>query len=169
MDVEPAMMEPPSVGSTQDPGSEPGIEESDHEVRAAGGLRKAIMNHFACLARTQEMHQGAPVVWNAAEWNERTWKDRNMEADITQLFLDLGLSSSVATMKDAGLKNFPCSRTNGFWLAVWKFRMDRSAKNGRLALSPAQLVSNTFAVLVVVAGICLAEPAVAQSDPRCAL
>ena len=161
----PIIMSPPSLGSasTHDSLSDCGLEPPDHEVFASGGLKKAVHQHFVSLAMTQEMHDGAPAPWNAAQWNDRMWTDRNMEVEITQLFVDLGMSSNIDEMKTLGLTSFPSERTNGFVLNIWKFRMDRDAKNGRLALSTCTAcVQQT---LFVVKAQCFAEPAVDQSSP----
>jgi hypothetical protein len=112
--------------------SESGLDLNEGEQ---GGLKHAIIHHFASLASTQSEHHGVPVGWSAGAWIARTWADADMEAGVTKLFADLGLESKMTAMKHLGLNTCPAKRTNGFWLPVWKFRLDRDAKNGSLVLS----------------------------------
>jgi hypothetical protein len=119
-----------SPSSTQDSLSDPDLDLSDLD------LKTAIHQHFASLVLTQDTQPtGVPVGWSAGQWNARTWADGGMEAGITQLFVDLGLESKMTAMKHLGLNTFWRTRTEDFWLPVWKFRLDRDAKNGSLALS----------------------------------
>lgn len=154
---------PPSVGSTRasshDTASESGLDPIEQEGLADGGLKKAILQHFVSLASTSVTHHGVPACWSAGEWNDRTWANGDMEASITQLFGSLGLDSTIPTMKHQSLAVFPGRRTNGFWLPVWKFRLDRDAKNGRLALSVALLCAahvNTVPIVCIIC--CFAVP-----------
>ena len=131
---------PRSEGSTRastlDSASESGVDPSELEAfHSEGGLRKAIIQHFASLANTSDTHHGVPVCWSAGEWNARIWADRDMEEELTKLFSILGLDDRMTAMKLIDLNIFPGRRVNGFWLPVWKLRLDRDAKNGSLALS----------------------------------
>jgi hypothetical protein len=141
----------PSVCSTRastvsDSASESGLEPNEGDRCP---LKKAITHHFASLASTQSEHHGVPVGWSAGQWIHHTWADADMEAGITKLFADLGLESKMTIMKHAGLSTFPRGRTNGFWLPVWKFRLDRDAKNGSLALSHMRNTSQRWPVLLL--------------------
>jgi hypothetical protein len=123
--------------STHDSTSESGIDPNEAAFYAEGGLKKAISQYFASLASTSDTHHGVPVCWNAGAWNAHSWEGRNMEEEVTQLFSDLGLEDNMKVIKDKCLNVFPGRRVNGIWLALWNLRMDRDAKNGRLALSLA--------------------------------
>lgn len=100
-------------------------------------LKNAIIRHFASMVTTQETQNDLPVCWSAGKWNAQYWAATSMEDGITQLFDDLGLGAQLTAMQRAGLNAYPGEqRINAFWLPVWKFRLDRDAKNGRLTLSP---------------------------------
>ena len=136
--VSPPRSDGSTRASTQDSASESGGDPNEPEAHqfADGPLKKAIRQHFYSKASTFDTHNGVPVCWSAGEWNARTWADRDMEQEITRLFSVLGLDAKMSAMKDIALKTYPGRRHTGFWLPVWKFRLDRDAKNGRLAPSP---------------------------------
>lgn len=130
-----------SVGSTRastnDNASESGRSVFQPAGFADNGLKDAIKHHFARMVSTQETRNGMLVSWSAGHWNALYWATANMEDGITQLFTDLGQCDILTAMKGSTLKTNPGQkRINNFWLPVWKFRLDRDAKNGRLALSP---------------------------------
>lgn len=133
---------PPAMAPPVDKTSMP----SDGSTHASGPreckLKNAIVHRFVSLASTHTTHHGVPVCWSAGEWNARTWAGGGMEDSITWLFNDLGLDSKMANLKRRCLVSFPGQGTHGFWLPVWKFRLDRDASNGRLALSCATHVQH---------------------------
>jgi len=106
-------------------------------------LKKAIVQHFASMAITQETQNDMPVCWSAGIRNAQYWATTSMEDGITQLFDDLGLGAKLTAMQHAGLNAYPGEqRINAFWLSVWKFRLDRGAKNGRFTLSPLAMIAS---------------------------
>ena len=126
-------------------------------------LKNAIIEHFVSMAITQDTQNGLPACWSAGKWNADYWATTEMEEGITQLFIDLGLDDRLTAMKNVGVNAHPGAQpVYGFWLPVWKFRLDRDAKNGRLALSShsmPQTLPNT----------CLVGcSAVTKTSPRCA-
>ncbi len=97
------------------------------------------------------MHHGMPAGWSAGEWNARMWATADMEESITHMFVALGLGARLTAMKDVSLNVYPGQQqTNAFWLPVWKFRLDREAKNGCPALS--QRLSETLPNTCLVCG-----------------
>jgi hypothetical protein len=137
---------------------------------AGGGLRKAIIQHFDSMKITQETRNDVPVCWSAGKWNANYWAAANMEDGITKLFGDLGLGAKLTAMKHAGLNAYPGQQcTTAFWLPVWKFCLDRSAKNGCLPLSLRTPNLKHFPTLALfVADVFPTDLLVTKSFLRCA-
>ena len=107
-----------------------------------GSLKNAIIQHFASMVITQITKYNVQVGWSAGEWNAQYWATASMEDGITQLFIDLGLGTQITAMQQAMLNAYPGQQpTTAFWLPVWKFRLDNDASNGRLTLSPLEMLA----------------------------